>query len=488
VQMLGIPGLLALATLAVACETPPPHAPLAPPTTAPAKAAATEPARRRPDLGTLTKIAAAIDPNCNNTCCVVDPAWTSNVGPTLERADAEAARASVDALLASPSSDPRVVTVALRVLRRARDEQDIPRFVGFIDDERPGTPLPNQSYEPAKHYCANILSHVPTTPAREARYVLHELLGVRFQAEVKDVRGWLAAHPDLDTFEVWVARAGRKPQPTERLASLRAKDPVLFTKVMLACAYNGAGCGMSAVELGDLVKETFGPKLLLALLEDTTKVPEWTSTSGGNKVLRNMMYAGARVFGPEHVAALDKLFDSGHFGRSVYQADLAVLMSRIDPVRAKGYWERAVAIGVSDEGTEVVLREAAKRDPAGTEKLLSAWFFAEPNYQGEPTNTQITDAIMRGLAEGDAQVGAPVFARLLTKATVTERSRSAASALHKAATHVGCKGLPEPTALLLADFQHIPTAEERVADQTSVDAAILALFKAARQCAADLPH
>jgi len=405
------------------------------PAPAPAPSGASEPrgGAALPDAETLTSLSRRMDASCKDSCCVPELAWVWGSGalPAEVRRAAERSAASL--------RDPAPLALALRVLARGATPADAETFARFVDDERPGGSLPTVHVTQRVEECYPVVWE-RTSPSREALRALGEVHARRFESPAA-WRAWRAATPDPErSFEVWDARLARQtPPPPALVRELAAKDAALFTRVMLHRCDRWFRCGVERAELAELVRKNLGRDGAFALLE-RDRVPEHERT--GAHTWESLLAAGDLVFAPEDVPRLEKLWSTGHFARTVYQGQLGLLLARLAPASARRYWTESLGGGgfrLADEGAELVLREAARRDPAGMEPRLKEWLFDPPSATGP------AGAIFAGLAEAEP-AGAAVLGRLLAK-DFASRDYEVVAPLARALRRHGCAAVPADEAL-----------------------------------------
>jgi len=147
------------------------------------------------------------------------------------------------------------------------------------------------------------------------------------------------------------------------------------------------------------------------------------------------------------------IFKSGSSGLSPFQAQLAVLTSRLAPSSALAMWSAALGDStharVHPEGLEIVLEEAPRRDPVSAEALLAASYFRDPSDPSSDRNATgeefLPAAIWTGFAGADVRTARPAFLRLMQRPFDVSRVIGI-TRLHDAATHFGCANVPPRSA------------------------------------------
>jgi hypothetical protein len=475
--------VLGALTTVAACGAQAPPAPVgaAPPSidaSAPAPLPAA-PRARHPDAAGLADVVSKIDPACNNTCCLPEVTWFWGKGDRLSEDDAKAVRPILDDY---PSHAPAIVALALRLLARGLDEQDVPRFARLVNDTRAAGRFPFLRIVAPADMCGPFVEYRPTSPSVEALAAFNLVLGLRIERP-EMVKVWLGDHPDYDAFEVWLARASRVPLDPNVAQRLRAKDALLYARVMLVCAKNGEGCGTTPDELGAALKAAVSSDKILAWLDGSWSIfgaVHGVSVSN-QEGYGNMAVVADRVLGPESVPALEKMMRSTGGGPSAGRATIAAILARLVPEKSTAYLVEALSMGAFDRrtnGDSLALRELAKRDPVGGEGTLRSWLFHAPR---TGTSDDAATAIFTGLAQSDARTGAAVFGRLLSKPLETT-DLHVLDALSDAAEHFGCGGLPTKESLRPTKNTRNLTAEQIAADGQRAGLAARALTLAARAC------
>lgn len=463
---------IALALALGACGSPRAGgAPSGAGSTAPAPVGGGPPDGASPDAASLTALARRLDVGCADSCCVPKLEWVQEHGelPTDARRTAEAAALSL--------REPAPLALALRVLAHGAKPADAATFARFVDDERAGGSLP-LVHVPQRAAACYPVTWERTSPSREALRALEKIHAVRFAGRAA-FHAWVAATPDPErSFDVWDARLARQtPPPPALVRELAEKDAALFTRVMLHRCDRSFRCGVDRAELAELVRKNLGRDGALALLE-RDRVPELER--GGAHTWESLLAAGDLVFTPDDVGRLEKLWSAGHFARTIYQGQLGVLLSRLAPASARRYWSDSLGGGgfrLSDEGAELVLHEAARRDPAGMEPRLKDWFFDSPSDVGAAA------AIFAGLAEAEP-AGAGVLGRLLAK-DFAARDSLVIAPLARALRRHGCARVPAEEALTYYPKKN-SDAKASEAGEAGARAAREDVVRAAKACRAEL--
>lgn len=389
-----------------------------------------------PDAASIAALAGRLDPACADTCCVPKLEWVGEWGPPPSADDVSAARSALGA-----ATDPAVISVALRIVSRGGAAADARLFARYVDDERAGASLPTAHPSQQVVRCYPV-TWSPSSPSKEALRALGTAYGKTFAAPAS-YRAWAAANPDPEaSFEVWNARLNRREPPSpELVAELRAKGELLFARVMAYRCDGNDRCGIAPTELAKVMKTAIGAARALAWLDGTEKLPEPEL----GRTYANVIRSGEVLFSGAELPALTRVWSGGTFAGTVHQGMLAVLLSRLDPSNAKKYWRHELARPAAvpaAAGVDVVLQEAARRDPVGMEADLRPWL---DHTADEDADAERARALFSGLAASDVRA-APVFGRLVS-APLSSSSGRAWVAVWEAATHFGCTGLGAREAL-----------------------------------------
>lgn len=333
--------------------------------------------------------------------------------------------------------------MALHRMTGGLDVADVPQIARFVDDTRPGASLPHAQITQAVQRCYPV-TWTATTPSSGALAALAAFYATPFETP-SAYHAWSYRTPDPEhSFEVWNARLARiEPPARELVERIRATDVELFTRLMVYRCHGDDRCGVSPTELGALMKSHVGPERAKRWLEGTES-PIAVGARPGETYF-NVLLLGETLFSAADLPALEALWTSKKLGHSYLHAMLGVLLSRMKPADARGYLRQLLAHGSSElmhDGVVIGLREAARRDPRGTESELASWFFVR-NEHDDDQRAEI--AILQGLVEADERA-APVLGRLLRRPVVLTTA-SAAAALHRAGSRFGCPDLGDVHAL-----------------------------------------
>jgi hypothetical protein len=380
-----------------------------------------------PLLADREAVAAQHAKGCADTCCLPHHEWFGGDGaPTA--ADAETARRTL-----GKATDPQLIVFALRVLATAAQLADARTVERFLDDGHAAGELPEVMITQQVRACYPV-SWRAVTVGGEALATLRTIYKTHF-VDAAAYRAWARTHADPEgTFDYWYAQLEQsRPANRDVLARLRARDATLAVRVVAAYAYTSEDYGAPG-ELGKLLAAVLGTDRALRWLAGSETFPEWKDVEVWHRVVRTILDNGEALFTDKHVPALQALA-KGLSPRNV--AQLAVLTSRLRPRDARAMWTAGLGTGL---GEDLVLREAARRDPIGFADTLARWYFGPaipPRH--EPEGYAVP--ILEGLAEART-AGRATFQRLVAQHPFDADRDNIAEPLARAASAAGCRGVP----------------------------------------------
>ncbi|MEO8700127.1 MAG: hypothetical protein ABI867_08790 [Kofleriaceae bacterium] len=368
--------------------------------------------------------APQLDTSCTTSCCLPHPEWFGDGVPA--QADLVKARATIIS-----SRDSAALALAVHVIANRPEVGDRAVLAKLVDDSRAGGTLPAITITQAVQRCYPVRWQ-PTTVGREALAALSRLHATPF-ADAAAYRSWATTHPDPEaTFDHWYAVLGtQRPPDAGVLARLERRDPILQVRVL------SAYCEDDCPDLGVRLARTLGGDRAVRWLASSERMAEWQRPEIRDRVVRSLLRHGDRVFGEPQYAALAAVYAQKQLSDD-QRAALAVILGHLHPREAAALWR--AALQELRSGTDVVLREMAKRDPrAFREELIAA--------RGHLT------AILEGLAEADA-TGTPLFHQLAPRVALDDTLPAFAAA----ARRHGCAGVPDPNTLRIRGAKHASQA------------------------------